>query len=279
MAKCPHNENKILCMYVKSKCSLFSMWSSNSQCQSNRRRSRFKITKIHKIQYRFNKDQIKVFAARTHGRLCNEWCALWKIMSKPSYTRGTIANACNHNTVRCMHQTRWWWKYFCSPYNIVRVVWLFSVNVPVGRLGRAYGSHLMCFCFDSSALFTSPLNDCVQSEVSIPGIRSPIMQTIINYAYSRVADINEENVTEVMKWAHYFGYERLVAICSAFVLNRLNADNCISYMLDARWVQIEWKHTQNRLHCRSFSADRAYTSNHLSNKRECMYCGISWKLL
>lgn len=90
------------------------------------------------------------------------------------------------------------------------------------------------FHFVRRALFTSPLNDGTQSEVSIRDIRSPIMQNIIDYAYSEVAEIDEDNVTEVLTWAHYFGYDELVDICSAFIMKNLNTNNCISYMLHAR---------------------------------------------
>lgn len=62
------------------------------------------------------------------------------------------------------------------------------------------------------------------------------MQNIIDYAYSRVAEVSGENVTEVLTWAHYFGYEALVDICASFILKHLNAENCISHMLYARYA-------------------------------------------
>lgn len=60
------------------------------------------------------------------------------------------------------------------------------------------------------------------------------MQQIIDYAYSRIAEVNEENVAEMITWAHYFGFDALVGICSEFIMKNLTAKNCISYMMEAR---------------------------------------------
>lgn len=187
-----------------------------------------------KFQNPIHIDQIEVLAPNQNGRVCDEWCTRWKILSEPSHPGGAIENASHNNVVRCVHQTWWRQRYLRASHHPVRFVWLFSVMCAC--------TYWMCFLlnpcrgFRFSALFTSPLNDDVQSEVRIRDIRSPIMQNIIEYAYSRMAEVNADNVTEVMMWAHYFGYETLVDICASFILKNLDAENCISYMLDARYA-------------------------------------------
>lgn len=89
------------------------------------------------------------------------------------------------------------------------------------------------FCF-ARALFTSPLNREVQANVHIKGVGSAVMQTIVDFAYSRTARITDENVAEIITIAHYFGIRRLEEMCSKYIKGILNRENCIWLWLHLR---------------------------------------------
>lgn len=92
------------------------------------------------------------------------------------------------------------------------------------------------FCY-YRALFTTPLNKSNDDEAAgdsgivIKGIRSPIMEQIINYAYLRECEIDEENVRELFTCADYCGIMGLVQRCIDFLTKILGPKNCISVML------------------------------------------------
>lgn len=60
------------------------------------------------------------------------------------------------------------------------------------------------------------------------------MQKIVDYIYSRTTDLTEENIVDIIKWAHYFGLDSLVDVCASYVLKILEPENCILYMLIAK---------------------------------------------
>lgn len=84
------------------------------------------------------------------------------------------------------------------------------------------------------ALFTSALGITKAFDVKVKEIGTATMQRIVDYIYTRVADLTEDNIVDMITWAHYFGLETLVDICASFVLRILQAENCISYMLIAK---------------------------------------------
>lgn len=91
-----------------------------------------------------------------------------------------------------------------------------------------------------------------------------------------MAEVNVDNVTEVMMWAHYFGYDTLVDICASFILKNLNAENAISYMLDARYAS-RFAHYRVNFNVFLFIHRAAYicTNMSCSIRRECLCCEIS----
>ncbi|CAG0884895.1 unnamed protein product [Cyprideis torosa] len=84
------------------------------------------------------------------------------------------------------------------------------------------------------ALFTSSLNQEDKRDVLIPGITAEYLDLIIDYAYSRQTRINEENVTEVLVAADQYGVEGMIKDCTAFIGERINAQNCFGILNFAR---------------------------------------------
>jgi hypothetical protein len=60
------------------------------------------------------------------------------------------------------------------------------------------------------------------------------MSLILEYAYMRSVDINQENVCTLLVSANYFSVLGLFEFCCDFLKNMLTPENCIGIMLFAR---------------------------------------------
>ena len=84
------------------------------------------------------------------------------------------------------------------------------------------------------ALFTNGLTETDQREVFIRGVSSDMMDQIIEYAYTRTADVNSENVERLLPTADQFHVLGLVKECTSFLASQLAFDNCIGIYNFAR---------------------------------------------
>lgn len=66
-------------------------------------------------------------------------------------------------------------------------------------------------------------------------VRSDIMECIIDFAYTFECHINETNLSEVIATAEYLCFFLLVDYCTAFMINILNPNNCITLMQITRF--------------------------------------------
>lgn len=66
--------------------------------------------------------------------------------------------------------------------------------------------------------------------VHIPGMSGAIMEQIIQYAYLRKCNINNDNVHELLISADYVGVIGLVLLCKRFLAQALSPENCVSVM-------------------------------------------------
>lgn len=99
--------------------------------------------------------------------------------------------------------------------------------------------NILCACSSYfRALFTTSLHaDKTTDEncdILIKGIRSPIMEEVINYAYLRQVKIEESNVHELYTVADYCGMAGLMAACVSFMIAKLSPENCITTMMYGR---------------------------------------------
>ncbi|XP_033728458.1 kelch-like protein 10 [Pecten maximus] len=85
------------------------------------------------------------------------------------------------------------------------------------------------------ALFTNALDVVERREVEIPGVTADIMQIIIDYAYTRRATIDENNVECLLPAADQFLVHGLVKRCCDFLAGQLEAGNCIGIHNFARY--------------------------------------------
>ncbi|XP_020808739.1 kelch-like protein 10 isoform X2 [Drosophila serrata] len=70
--------------------------------------------------------------------------------------------------------------------------------------------------------------------IHIPGISANIMNGVIQYAYLRQTNINDENVHELLICADYVGMVGLVKQCKDYLSHTLTPENCVSIMGFAR---------------------------------------------
>lgn len=87
-----------------------------------------------------------------------------------------------------------------------------------------------------SKLFMLPVTAEQGNNYFIKYVRSGIMECVINFAYTFICDINEENLCELLSTAEYFCYISLVDRCAEFIKSILNSKNCISLMLMTRFL-------------------------------------------
>jgi kelch-like protein 10 len=72
------------------------------------------------------------------------------------------------------------------------------------------------------------------TDVTLHGVSKKFMDMIMDYAYSKTADINEDNVCELLAVSDYLSVLGLRQLCCNFLKNKLDINNCISIMLLAR---------------------------------------------
>ena len=77
------------------------------------------------------------------------------------------------------------------------------------------------------ALFTNGMDETDHREVFIPGIAADMMGIIVEYAYTRNANVTPENVERLLPAADQFHVLGLVKACSQFLENQINVDNVI----------------------------------------------------
>lgn len=70
--------------------------------------------------------------------------------------------------------------------------------------------------------------------VHIPGISASIMNSVIEYAYLRRTNVNDDNVHELLICADYVGMVGLVKQCKDYLSLTLSPENCVSIMGFAR---------------------------------------------
>jgi kelch-like protein 10 len=84
------------------------------------------------------------------------------------------------------------------------------------------------------ALFTTPLHCIERTDVLLPGVTSEAMSLILDYAYMRSVDINQENACTLLVSADYLSVLGLLELCCDFLKSTLTPENCIGIMLFAR---------------------------------------------
>nr|XP_031847034.1 kelch-like protein 10 isoform X2 [Nomia melanderi] len=83
-------------------------------------------------------------------------------------------------------------------------------------------------------LFTTTLHSREKTDVLLPGVSSNMMNLLLEYAYLRSINVNNENVHQLLITADYLNILGVLEICSEFLKQNLAPENCISVMRFAR---------------------------------------------
>ncbi|EZA52628.1 kelch-like protein 10 [Ooceraea biroi] len=84
------------------------------------------------------------------------------------------------------------------------------------------------------ALFTTTLHCREKTDVLLPGVTSPMMNLLLEYAYLRSIDVNRENVCELLIMADYLSILGVLELCCDYLRDNLAPENCIEVMGFAR---------------------------------------------
>ncbi|XP_077382612.1 kelch-like protein 38 isoform X2 [Festucalex cinctus] len=78
------------------------------------------------------------------------------------------------------------------------------------------------------AMFCNNFMERRQTRISLQGLTSAILNTIIDYVYTGLAQISMDNVLPLMQATSMLQYVRLFGACSSFLQDQLSPDNCLS---------------------------------------------------
>eukprot|EP00066_Takifugu_rubripes_P003456 XP_003966025.1 PREDICTED: kelch-like protein 38 [Takifugu rubripes] len=80
------------------------------------------------------------------------------------------------------------------------------------------------------AMFCSSFMERRQTKITLKGVTSAILSSIIDYVYTGLIDISMEIVLPLMQAASMLQYGRLFEACSSYLQEQLSPDNCLSMM-------------------------------------------------
>ncbi|XP_072010941.1 kelch-like protein 10 [Engystomops pustulosus] len=103
-------------------------------------------------------------------------------------------------------------------------------DVVIKASGVEFLAHkdILCDCSPYfRVLFTYSGHKTNKKVYDIPGISPDVMKLILDYAYTKVAHINTDNVEDLFIAADYLNILDLVQFCSNFLRNQLCPQNCI----------------------------------------------------
>ncbi|XP_043470677.1 kelch-like protein 10 [Leptopilina heterotoma] len=84
------------------------------------------------------------------------------------------------------------------------------------------------------ALFTTTLHSHEQTDVLLPGVSSYTMNLLLEYAYLRTLDINNDNVCQILITADYLNIIGVLDLCCNYLTENLVPANCIGILRFAR---------------------------------------------
>ncbi|CAK9832872.1 Kelch-like protein 10 [Anthophora retusa] len=84
------------------------------------------------------------------------------------------------------------------------------------------------------ALFTTTLHSREKTDVLLPGVSSNMMNLLLEYAYLRSINVNNENVCQLLVTADYLNILGVLDLCYEYLKQNLAPENCISVMRFAR---------------------------------------------
>ncbi|XP_043277025.1 kelch-like protein 10 isoform X2 [Venturia canescens] len=83
-------------------------------------------------------------------------------------------------------------------------------------------------------LFTTTLHSRERTDILLPGVSSPMMNHLLEYAYLRSLDINPGNVCELLVTADYLSVTGVLELCREYLRKHLSPEICMRVLRFAR---------------------------------------------
>ncbi|CAG0879520.1 unnamed protein product, partial [Darwinula stevensoni] len=83
---------------------------------------------------------------------------------------------------------------------------------------------LSCFC---QAMFTGSMCEAMESQVPLNGIEAPVMELLLNYAYTSEITITKSNVLSLLSAANLLEILPVRDACCQFLHKHMDANNCV----------------------------------------------------
>lgn len=77
------------------------------------------------------------------------------------------------------------------------------------------------------AMFTGEMAESKKRVITINGMDAASLKSLVDYAYSAVIEISEENVQSILPAASVLQFEEVRRACSEFLRRQLDTDNCL----------------------------------------------------
>lgn len=80
------------------------------------------------------------------------------------------------------------------------------------------------------AMFCGSFVERQQTKITLTGVPSAVLSSVVDYVYTGLIDISLETVLPLMQAASMLQYGRLFEACSSYLQAQLSPDNCLSMM-------------------------------------------------
>lgn len=80
------------------------------------------------------------------------------------------------------------------------------------------------------AMFCGSFVERQQTKITLQGVTSAILSSVVDYVYTGLVDISMEVVLPLMQAASMLQYGRLFEACSSYLQEQLSPDNCLSML-------------------------------------------------
>lgn len=77
------------------------------------------------------------------------------------------------------------------------------------------------------AMFTQQMAESKQRLITINGVDSSTLKSLVEYAYTATIDISEDNVQSILSAASVLQFQEVKQACSEFLRRQLDTDNCL----------------------------------------------------
>lgn len=106
-------------------------------------------------------------------------------------------------------------------------------DVRISAGGCSFEAHRLVLAAASpyfAAMFAGGMNETTLEEVKIEDVDGCAMETLLNYAYTAEVLIEESTVQSVLSAARRLQLDCVVEHCCRFIVDRLNAENCLGIL-------------------------------------------------